>query len=133
MGKLGPTFKKPALVGPAGLTFKKMEDFEPLQVVKQTPRLNKLLRERQRLVDVVAKLSGNDSLNDDFQKVFKEASASDAKKSQVTQRRQPFELAVKAAKKLTENAQTFLNRVGAVANVIQAARSVHRMAAPATA
>lgn len=128
MGKLAPTLKLDGKAGPAGLTFKKMEDFEPLQIVKQAPRLNKLLRERQRLVDVVAKLSGNDSLNAEFKKVFSDGSAAlKTKNDQVTKRRLPFEMAVGAARKLTAQAQAFLDRLEAVASVIRAARQVHRV------
>ncbi|NNB97803.1 type VI secretion system contractile sheath small subunit [Corallococcus sp. AB030] len=127
MGKLAPTLKLGGKAGPAGLTFKKMEDFEPLQIVKQAPQMNKLLRERQRLVDVVAKLSGNDNLNADFKKVFDAKATAKAKADQVDRRREPFTKAVNAARTLSTQAQAFLDRVGAVVGVIQAAKAVHRM------
>lgn len=45
------------------LKFAKMEDFEPLNVVKQIPALNDLLTARSRLNDLLAKLDGNDPLD----------------------------------------------------------------------
>ena len=126
MGKLVPTHTVKGKAGPAGLTFKKLEDFEPLQIVKQVPKLNKLLRERQRLVDVVAKLSGNDSLNTSFNEVFKEGSeARKTKNGQVVQRRLPFEKAFEAAKNLTKPAKALMSRLGAVASVIRAAQKAY--------
>ncbi|WP_199753747.1 type VI secretion system contractile sheath small subunit [Corallococcus sp. AB018] len=129
MGKLAPTLKLGGKAGPAGLTFKKMEDFEPLQIVKQAPQLSKLLRERQRLVDVVAQLSGNDSLNTSFQKVFSADSAAlSVKKTQIQEQRQPFKGARDAAKTLTAKAQVFMERLEAVASVIHVAQQSQRVA-----
>ncbi|NNB90240.1 type VI secretion system contractile sheath small subunit [Corallococcus exiguus] len=126
MGKLEPTHTVKGKAGPAGLTFKKLADFEPLQIVKQVPKLNKLLRERQRLVDVVAKLSGNDSLNTSFNEVFKDGSeARKTKNGQVAQQRLPFEKAFEAAKNLTRPAKALMSRLGAVASVIRAAQKVY--------
>ena len=45
------------------LEFRKFDDFHPESVVKQVPRLEKLLLARQYLRDLVAKLDGNDELN----------------------------------------------------------------------
>ena len=45
------------------LKFHHIDDFEPMDVVKQVPPLAKLLEARQRLRDLLAKLDGNDSLD----------------------------------------------------------------------
>ena len=45
------------------LEFQKFDDFHPESLVKQVPRLEKLLLARQYLRDLVAKLDGNDELN----------------------------------------------------------------------
>jgi type VI secretion system protein ImpB len=45
------------------LRFVKMEDFEPVNVIKQIPVLNELLLARNRLNDLLAKLDGNDNLD----------------------------------------------------------------------
>ena len=42
------------------LEFRKFDDFHPESIVKQVPRLEKLLLARQYLRDLVAKLDGND-------------------------------------------------------------------------
>lgn len=44
------------------LNFEEIDDFEPLQVIKQVPSLNRLLEARQRLSDLLGKLDGNDEL-----------------------------------------------------------------------
>ena len=45
------------------LYFKSMEDFEPVQVIKQIEPLNKLYMARQLLGDLSVKLEGNDKLD----------------------------------------------------------------------
>lgn len=52
------------------LTFKSIEDFHPTQVLKQVESLKKLLEQRQRLVDIIAKLDGNEDLHNTLQKVM---------------------------------------------------------------
>jgi type VI secretion system protein ImpB len=47
----------------AELNFSHMDDFHPAQIVNQVDPLKKLLEARQRLVDLLAKLDGNDELN----------------------------------------------------------------------
>jgi type VI secretion system protein ImpB len=44
------------------LNFRSLEDFEPVQVVKQIEPLRKLYEARQRLSDLLTKLDGNDDL-----------------------------------------------------------------------
>jgi type VI secretion system protein ImpB len=45
------------------LNFKEFDDFHPEALVKQVPRLAKLLEARQQLRDLLAKLDGNDELD----------------------------------------------------------------------
>lgn len=45
------------------LNFRSLEDFEPVQVVKQIEPLRKLYEARQRLSDLLTKLDGNDDLD----------------------------------------------------------------------
>lgn len=46
------------------LNFNKLEDFEPVQVLKQVEPLKKLYEARQRLRDLLTKLDGNDELDE---------------------------------------------------------------------
>ncbi len=63
------TYRVPNRLGAEGemssveLKFHHIDDFEPMDVVKQVPALAKLLEARQRLRDLLAKLDGNDSLD----------------------------------------------------------------------
>ena len=52
------------------LNFKKMEDFEPAQVVRQVEPLRKLLEARVRLSDLRGKLAGNDRLEELLEKII---------------------------------------------------------------
>ncbi|MBE7501628.1 MAG: type VI secretion system contractile sheath small subunit [Verrucomicrobiales bacterium] len=52
------------------LEFKKLEDFEPVQVISQIEPLRKLLDARRRLADLLAKLDGNDELEHTLQEVI---------------------------------------------------------------
>ncbi len=45
------------------LQFKEIGDFEPEAIVRQVPRLARLLEARQQLRDLLAKLDGNDELD----------------------------------------------------------------------
>jgi type VI secretion system protein ImpB len=51
------------------LKFAHMDDFNPANVVKQIEPLKKLLEARQRLVDLLGKLDGNDKLDELLQEV----------------------------------------------------------------
>ena len=51
------------------LNFKNFDDFHPEAIVKQVPRLEKLLEARQELRDLLAKLDGNDKLDDLLEQV----------------------------------------------------------------
>ena len=65
------------------LTFKSMEDFEPLSAVDQVEPLRKLLAARQRLVDLLAKLDGNDDLETLLQEVLESTDKLQEVKSQL--------------------------------------------------
>ena len=69
------------------LKFRSIDDFNPAAVVKQIEPLNKLFEARQRLMDLLAKLDGNDKLdallqeivdNPDNQKALKASTAAPA-------------------------------------------------------
>ncbi|MGE3540626.1 MAG: type VI secretion system contractile sheath small subunit [Candidatus Tectimicrobiota bacterium] len=51
------------------LHFRHMDDFNPLQVLKQITPLRRLFEARQRLVDLLTKLDGNDQLDALLQEV----------------------------------------------------------------
>lgn len=53
------------------LKFKKMDDFDPVNIVKQVEPLRKLYEARERLSDLLTKLDGNDDLDELLQKVVK--------------------------------------------------------------
>jgi type VI secretion protein, VC_A0107 family len=52
------------------LNFKEFDDFHPEAIVKQVPRLAKLLEARQQLRDLLAKLDGNDELDTLLEKII---------------------------------------------------------------
>jgi type VI secretion system protein ImpB len=51
------------------LKFRHMDDFSPLNIVKQVEALRKLFESRQKLNDLLAKLDGNDTLDHMLQTV----------------------------------------------------------------
>ena len=51
------------------LKFDDIEDFEPVNVLKQVEPLRKLFEARQRLADLITKLDGNDDLDRLLQEV----------------------------------------------------------------
>jgi type VI secretion system protein ImpB len=51
------------------LKFRHMDDFSPLNIVKQVEALRKLFESRQKLNDLLAKLDGNDTLDGMLQTV----------------------------------------------------------------
>ena len=51
------------------LTFEKLDDFEPFQVLKQVESLKPLFAARQRLNDLLGKLDGNDALTNQLREV----------------------------------------------------------------
>ena len=60
------------------LTFRKMADFDPINIVKSDSRLTELYEERQRLRDMLARLDGNVALEDLLAESFKNPPEVDA-------------------------------------------------------
>ncbi len=54
------------------LDFASMDDFSPIAVVKRVPAMTELFASRQRLVDLAAKVDGNDALEAEFQAMLKD-------------------------------------------------------------
>ncbi len=52
------------------LEFKSFKDFEPAEIAKQIPNLEKLLNTRSAVKDLMAKLDGNDDFLDEFKNVL---------------------------------------------------------------
>jgi len=65
------------------LSFKRLDDFHPQQVVRQVAPLNQLLEARKRLVDLLAKLDGNDVLVKLLQEALKDEAGQRALKAEV--------------------------------------------------
>jgi len=64
------------------LNFKHIDDFKPGEVVKQVEPLRKLLEARQKLRDLIAKLDGNDKLDELLQQVVQDTEGLKAIKEQ---------------------------------------------------
>jgi type VI secretion system protein ImpB len=65
------------------LNFKNMEDFEPVNVVKQVPALERLYEARTRLKDLLTKLDGNDTLGSLLQEIITNTDKRDALKQEL--------------------------------------------------
>ena len=65
------------------LKFGHMDDFTPLNVLKQVEALRKLFEARQRLTDLLAKLDGNDDLDAQLQEVVENTEGLKEIKTQV--------------------------------------------------
>ncbi|MES2252497.1 MAG: type VI secretion system contractile sheath small subunit [Pseudomonadota bacterium] len=57
----------------ADLTFQSMDDFKPVNIVKQVPALSKLYEARVHLKDLLSKLDGNDVLEQLLHEVIHDA------------------------------------------------------------
>lgn len=57
----------------AELFFKHMDDFGPINIAKQVPKLNKIYSSRVKLYDLIAKLEGNDPLQEQVQEIVENA------------------------------------------------------------
>jgi type VI secretion system protein ImpB len=57
------------------LNFRRMEDFEPDQVVQQVEPLRRLVEARRNLSDLLAKMDGNDKLGELLEDVLNNADA----------------------------------------------------------
>ena len=62
----------------AELFFSSMDDFNPLNIVKQVPALAQLYEARVRLNDLLAKLDGNDALDHMLNEVIENADTRNA-------------------------------------------------------
>jgi len=67
----------------AELFFKHMDDFGPISIAKQVPKLNKIYNTRVKLNDLVVKLEGNDPLNEFVMEVAADPTLKAALKSQI--------------------------------------------------
>jgi type VI secretion system protein ImpB len=65
------------------LTFKRMDDFNPANLVEQVPLLRKLYEGRQRLRDLLTKLDGNDELDALLRQVVENTQAQGELREQV--------------------------------------------------
>jgi type VI secretion system protein ImpB len=68
----------------AELNFKSMDDFDPVHLVRQIEPMAKLFEARTRLVDLLAKLDGNDKLDALLQDVINNPESQKALKSGTT-------------------------------------------------
>lgn len=62
----------------AELGFSSLDDFSPLALVQQVPRLRALYENRQRLRDMLAKLDGNAELGAELERTFAQSAGSGA-------------------------------------------------------
>ncbi len=67
------------------LKFNHMDDFSPVNIVKQVEPLKKLYEVRQRLCDLLTKLDGNDALDRMLQEIVNDSASLQDIKSTVTQ------------------------------------------------
>ncbi|MFO0575165.1 MAG: type VI secretion system contractile sheath small subunit [Polyangia bacterium] len=80
LGKLNPTLKfrvqnqlaKDGSQTTVDLKFSNIDDFHPTALAKQVPQLRALLEMRQRLIDLITKLDGNDELQAVLQKLLQD-------------------------------------------------------------
>ncbi|MBQ7673396.1 MAG: type VI secretion system contractile sheath large subunit [Alphaproteobacteria bacterium] len=67
----------------AELFFRHMDDFNPVNIAKHVPKLNKIYTARVKLSDLVAKMEGNDPLQDRIKEVVADADLKALLKSQI--------------------------------------------------
>ena len=60
---------------PVDLTFRHLDDFHPVEIVKKVDPLRKLLETRQKLIDLLAKLDGNEELAEKLQGLLKDSAS----------------------------------------------------------
>ena len=65
------------------LRFRHLDDFGPVEVLKQVPQLRRLYEARCRLRDLLTKLDGNDDLDQLLSKVIKSTDDQEALKTQL--------------------------------------------------
>jgi type VI secretion system protein ImpB len=66
------------------LTFTHLDDFRPERLVERIPELRRLLRARERLNDLLAKLEGNDELSAALREVMESTEALEKIKTEVS-------------------------------------------------
>jgi type VI secretion system protein ImpB len=71
------------------LRFDSMAAFHPLQLIERIEPLNKLMVSRQRFVDLLAKLDGNDALLGQLRSTLKDKALLQALKAELEAARQP--------------------------------------------
>jgi type VI secretion system protein ImpB len=71
------------------LKFESIDAFHPRQLVEQLEPLRKLLESRQRLVDLLAKLDGNDALMEQLRASLKDKASLQALASELMAERNP--------------------------------------------
>ncbi|WP_437833887.1 type VI secretion system contractile sheath small subunit [Sorangium sp. So ce1153] len=69
------------------LSFSSMDDFRPEQIVEQVEPLRALLRARERLNDLLAKLEGNDDLSELLKQVVEDTTKLQALKQELEKSR----------------------------------------------
>lgn len=67
------------------ITFNTMEDFEPLSIATRKPEFNALYEARVKLMDLIAKLDGNDPLEDMLKLVMQNPEIRNALKAEFEQ------------------------------------------------
>ncbi|WNG35728.1 type VI secretion system contractile sheath small subunit [Archangium minus] len=74
---------------PVELKFESFDAFHPRQLVEQIEPLRKLLHSRQRLVDLLAKLDGNDALMEQLRSALKDKARLQALASELNAKSNP--------------------------------------------
>ncbi|MBQ3565375.1 MAG: type VI secretion system contractile sheath small subunit, partial [Alphaproteobacteria bacterium] len=67
----------------AELFFKHMDDFEPISIAKQVPKLNSIYKARVKLNDIAVKMEGNDPLQGYLKEIIEDEKLKALLKSQV--------------------------------------------------
>ena len=65
------------------LFFKNLDDFQPVNIVKQVPALARLYEARTHLKDLLTKLDGNDTLGELLQEIITNTEKRDAIKQEL--------------------------------------------------
>jgi type VI secretion system protein ImpB len=79
------------------LKFQQFADFHPESLVRQVPRLAKLLEARQQLRDLLAKLDGNDELDSMLERIVQNSEELKKLKSQANGGEAPAAAAAEAS------------------------------------
>ncbi|QRK05081.1 type VI secretion system contractile sheath small subunit [Archangium violaceum] len=74
---------------PVELEFESFDAFNPRQIVEKIEPLSKLLQSRERLVDLLAKLDGNDALMEQLRSALKDKASLQALASELNAKSNP--------------------------------------------